>query len=660
MRRLSRTALWRIVLCIVGACALAASQAAVASAVSGSVMAAGEGGWGQLGNGTDNDESLLTPVSGLSDVTSVDGHRNGGLALLSDGTVMAWGRNDMGQLGNGTSESSFVPVPVSGLTEVTAISAYGKSCLALLANGTVVAWGENNHGQLGDGTTENRSTPIPVSGLSGVVAIAAGEAHSLALLSDGEVVSWGSNVHGQLGNGSSEDSHVPVPVTGLSGIVAIAAGGEHSLALTSGGTVFAWGNGKLGQLGNGAATDSPTPVPVNGLTSGVTAISAGSFFSLALLSDGTVKSWGDDTYGQLGNGNSGKGMFSSTPIAVMGLSEATAISAGEYSSLALLASKRVAAWGGDEFGQLAIGEAFAGAKSAKPVLMCGLIEAGGISAGNLANFVYGVTSTLACPAVESVSPKSGPLAGGQSVTITGSGFGGASAVHFGTAEASSFTVESPTTITAVTPAGSGFVEPTVTTAAGTSPRSVEYAYVGKPSVEKIKPHKGPASGGTTVTISASGFGGPNTPLQEVKFGALKAASFKLVTAKGHTTLTAVSPAGLEAGTVYVTVATPGGASAPGAKTDAFKVVPLISSVSPSSGSKAGGTSVVVSGAGFAVGTGLTAFKFGAGKATSVKCPSTTECSMIAPAHAAGVVDLKATANGASSTKNAPADQYSYS
>jgi hypothetical protein len=245
------------------------------------------------------------------------------------------------------------------------------------------------------------------------------------------------------------------------------------------------------------------------------------------------------------------------------------------------------------------------------------------------------------------------------VTITGSGFSGVSAVHFGPADASSFTVDSPTTITAVTPAGSGYAEPTVTTAAGTSPRSVEYAYITKPSVEKIAPHKGPASGGTTVTITASNFGGRLAPIQDVKFGSVKAASFKLVTAKGHTTFSAVSPSGLEAGTVYVTVVTPGGASTPAGKADQFKVVPVISGVSPSSGSKAGGTSVVATGAGFAVGTGLTAFKFGAGKATSVSCSSTTECSMIAPAHAAGVVELKATANGASSAKNAPADQFTY-
>jgi alpha-tubulin suppressor-like RCC1 family protein len=644
----------RIALGVAGACALICSHAALASAVTGSVMAAGENNTGQLGNGTTDFSSLLTPVGGLGDVTSVDGHRAGALALLGDGTVMAWGRNDVGQLGNGTHENSLVPTPVSGLGEVTAISAYGKSCLALLADGTVMAWGENNHGQLGDGTTENRSTPVPVSGLGGVVAIAAGEAHSLALLSNGEVVGWGSNVHGQVGNGSSVDSHTPVPVTGLSGIVAIAAGGEHSLALTSGGAVMAWGNGAHGQLGNATTIDSSTPVQVKGLTSGITAISAGSYFSLALLSDGTAMAWGAGEFGQLGNGTSGKGAFSWTPQVVTGLSEATAISAGEFSSLALLASERVMAWGGDEWGQLGIGEPGSGSKSTTPVAICGLVKAGGISAGNLANFVYGVTGTLPCPEIESLTPEAGPKAGGTTVTITGSDFSEATAVRFGTADAPSFSIDSPTQITAVTPAGAGEVEPQVITPAGASPRWIEFTYVPRPTVEKISPHKGPASGGTTVKISANGYGGSFGKIKAVKFGPLEAA-FKF---DSHGNLSAISPPGLEAGTVYVTVTTNGGTSETGTKADAFKVVPVISGVTPSSGSRAGGGNVTVTGAGFALGN-MTQFKFGATKARSVNCASRTECTVLVPPRAPGVVDVKATVNRSSSAKNAPADQFTY-
>ena len=93
----------------------------------------------------------------------------------------------------------------------------------------------------------------------------------------------------------------PVPVSGLTGVVAIAAGGYHSLALKSDGTVWAWGCNDCGQLGDGSTTNRLTPVPVSGLT-GVVAIAGGDYHSLALKSDGTVWAWGYNGYGQLGDG----------------------------------------------------------------------------------------------------------------------------------------------------------------------------------------------------------------------------------------------------------------------------------------------------------------------------------------------------------------------
>ncbi|MEA2314890.1 MAG: hypothetical protein QOI03_1582, partial [Solirubrobacteraceae bacterium] len=113
-------------------------------------------------------------VSGLSGVGAIAAGGAHSLALMSSGTVMAWGNNGNGQLGGGGTTNSDVPVAVSGLSGVTAISAGDGYSLALLGNGTVMAWGENQYGQLGDGTTTDRHVPVPVGGLSGVSAIAAG------------------------------------------------------------------------------------------------------------------------------------------------------------------------------------------------------------------------------------------------------------------------------------------------------------------------------------------------------------------------------------------------------------------------------------------------------------------------------------------------------
>jgi len=638
--------------------ALAGAHGALASAATGGVLAAGENNDGQLGNGTQIGSSLPTPVSGLSDVISVEGHAQGALALLGDGTVDAWGSNEFGQLGNGSAEPSLFPTPVSGLSEVTAVSSYGQFCLALLADGTVVSWGLNDHGQLGDGTTENSDVPVPVSGLSNVVAIAAGEAHSLALLSNGTVMAWGSNAHGQLG--SKESSTTPVPVEGLSGVTAIAAGAAHSLALTSAGAVRAWGEGAYGQLGNGATIDSGVPVAVSGLPSNVVAISGGARHSIALLADGTVKAWGGGEFGQLGNGTGGSGTHSAVPVAVKRLSGVSSISAGKFANLALLTNKTIAAWGGDEFGQLGNGESGLAQKSLEPVMVCGVLEAGGISAGSFASYFYGVTSTAPCPAVTKVSPELGPRAGGTTVTITGSDFTGATAVEFEPFTTTEFTVDSPTQITAVTPPagflapGNEYVYVRVRTPAGTSPRSnVLFGYKPPPSVEKLSPRSGPAGGGTKVTIYGSHFAG----IEAVKFGAVNATSFELVTIKNQQEISAIAPPNA-AGTTDVTVTTQWGTSAV-STADHFKFVPTVSGVTPSSGPKAGGQTVTITGAGFAVGANTTLAKFGTAKSKSVNCSSASECTALVPAHAAGAVDVKVTANKVPSKANPPADRYTY-
>jgi hypothetical protein len=267
-----------------------------------------------------------------------------------------------------------------------------------------------------------------------------------------------------------------------------------------------------------------------------------------------------------------------------------------------------------------------------------------------------LTSGGGGPTVTSVSPGAGLAEGGTSVTITGTNFTGATAVKFGATAAASFKVTSATSITAVSPAGSGTVDVTVTTPEGTSATSSadRFSYVPKgppPTVTKVSPASGPVAGGTPVTITGTNYSG----VTAVDFGANAATSF---TVNSATSITAIAPAEA-AGKVDVTVTTPNGTSALSAK-DHYSFTPTVTSVSPNAGSKAGGTKVTITGTGFGLGSTTTSFLFGTAKATSVNCTTTTECTAVSPAHPAGKVDVKATVNKVASPKNAPADQFTYS
>jgi len=280
---------------------------------------------------------------------SVGGHI---CVLTTSGGVKCWGNNDYGQLGNGTTTYRDTPVNVSGLASgVTAIAAGGgffgpSHTCALTTGGGVKCWGANDAGQLGDGTTTNRSTPVDVLGLtSGVTAIAASGRYTCALTTGGGVKCWGDNEYGQLGDGTTTNRDAPVDVSGLtSGVAAIAASGHHTCALTTGGGVKCWGDNSYGELGNGTDTPSSTPVDVSGLTSGVTAITVGGDdYTCALTTGGGVKCWGFNTSATLGDGTI---EHRNVPVDVIGLTrDVTAIAAGTEHTCALTTSGGVKCWG---------------------------------------------------------------------------------------------------------------------------------------------------------------------------------------------------------------------------------------------------------------------------------------------------------------------------
>ncbi|ABP53646.1 Ig-like domain repeat protein [Salinispora tropica] len=334
------------------------------TAVSEFLLAWGKNDNGQLGNGSTTGSNVPIAVSlplGTT-VTAVAAGRFHSLALTSAGTVLAWGTNHFGQLGDGTLIDRSAPVEVSlpPGTTVTAVAAGGVHSMALTSVGTVLAWGGNGVGQLGDGSTTRRTTPVEAILPSGVTvtAVAAAESHSLAVTSAGAALAWGLNGTGQLGDGSTINRSTPVSVALPLGteVTAIAAGRLHSLAVTSVGAALAWGYNGTGQLGDGTTINRSTPVSVAlPLGAEVTAVVAGRLHSAALTTAGTALAWGDNGFGQLGNGggsNSSEAVEVSLPT---GTTLAAIASRDSDHTIAIAGDGTALAWGSNIFGQLGDG-----------------------------------------------------------------------------------------------------------------------------------------------------------------------------------------------------------------------------------------------------------------------------------------------------------------
>ncbi len=467
-----------------GVKAIAAGDAfSLALKEDGTVWAWGLNNSGQLGEGSLalTYKDVPAQVINLTGVAAIAAGSSFAVALKSDGTVWAWGYNGQGQLGTNVSGESSTPVQVQNLSGIIAIAAGSNFGAALKGDGSLWMWGDDQRGELGISRTLNYSyQPVQPWGITGVAAIAAGYGHILAYKSDGTLWAWGANSNGQLDMFDYSDRYVPLqldlsstytgpqvvtanpvsstgeiditlntpvePVTvNASNIVVLDGGGNkvpiqihyggstsiqifpavwydpgvtytlnianliglgsglvmtgqysksfsytltpqswenrvsggafHSLAIGANGQVFAWGDNSYGQAGDGSRLERYVPVPVPGL-SGVFGIAAGGFHSLALTQGGSVLAWGDNQNGQLGQNST---LDSTTPETVSGLSNVVEIAAGYMFSLALKSDGTVWAWGANESGQLGNGTA---GDQLKPVQIPGLSGIIAIAAGS--------------------------------------------------------------------------------------------------------------------------------------------------------------------------------------------------------------------------------------------------------------------------------------
>jgi len=242
--------------------------------------------------------------------------------LLTNGTVRTFGYNPQGQLGVNDTKNRLAPVQVWGISSsATAVAGGRYHTAVLLADGTVRTFGYNNRGQLGVNDTTQRNTPVQVFGISSsATAVACGYYHTAVLLADGTVRTFGYNNRGQLGVNDTTTRQTPVQVFGISSsATAVACGVYHTAVLLADGTVRTFGFNSSGQLGVNDTTTRQTPVQVFGISSSATAVACGSYHTAVLLADGTVRTFGRNQSGQLGVGDTASRL---TPVQVLNISTA--------------------------------------------------------------------------------------------------------------------------------------------------------------------------------------------------------------------------------------------------------------------------------------------------------------------------------------------------
>ena len=310
----------------------------------------GDNRGGQIGDGTTNDRT--TPVKIMDDVETVSVGYQLCAAVKSDGSLWMWGENrifnfedgikenphkpikimdDVKTVSIGFSDSAFIKTdgslwtweyyvdennlmisyykPVKIMDGVKAV-ALGEDIGAVIkTDGSLWIWGDNRYGQIGDGTKENRDEPVRI--MDNVKTVALGHHNSAAIREDGSLWIWGDNLSGQIGDGTEGiEEYRLTPVRIMEDVQTVSLGGMHSAAIKIDGSLWLWGNNLYGELGDGTKNDHSEPFS---LMTDVTSVTLGKFSSAAIKTDGSLWMWGDNEYGQLGEGEEEMDLFQAFP-----------------------------------------------------------------------------------------------------------------------------------------------------------------------------------------------------------------------------------------------------------------------------------------------------------------------------------------------------------
>ena len=328
----------------------------------GTLFAWGNNQWGQLGD--NSIENKLTPTqenSKSKDWIEIATGEEHTVALKKDGTLFAWGRNNYGQLGIGT--SNFYEYKTTPTQEITKSKSWsfissgsGSFTVAIKKNGTLFAWGSNEYGELGDGTTQNKQIPTQEKTKSkNWIEASVGNRHTIALKKDGTLFAWGRNDYGELGDGTTKDRLIPTQERLKSKKwEKVSVGVSHSLALNRDGSIYAWGWNEYGQLANSSEDIKLLATKIIPKGSIFKKVATKHFHTILIANDGTLWGWGKNLFGELGDGTKESKNFLVQEKTLS--NDWIDIAVGNYHTVALKKDKTLWGWGNNSYGQIGEGE----------------------------------------------------------------------------------------------------------------------------------------------------------------------------------------------------------------------------------------------------------------------------------------------------------------
>jgi alpha-tubulin suppressor-like RCC1 family protein len=315
----------------------------------------GGNNYGQLGLGNRTNYSSPKQVGSLTTWLTVVSGNYYSTAIKNDGTLWTWGQNQFGQLAQGNTTNYSSPKQVGALTNWLSLASGYAFAIAIKTDGTLWSWGRNLQGQLGLGNTTNYSSPKQVGSLTAWSQVSCSANTTFVIKTDGTLWSWGSNSSGALGIGNTTNYSSPKQIGALTTWAYVAAkfgGGNFGLAIKTDGTLWSWGLNTQGQLGLGNTTAYSSPKQIGALTAWAKPF-IGSNESFATKTDGTLWCWGRNNFGQLALGNNTN---YSSPKQLGALTNWLAVAGGGYTfNAAIKTDGTIWSWGANSTGQLGLG-----------------------------------------------------------------------------------------------------------------------------------------------------------------------------------------------------------------------------------------------------------------------------------------------------------------